>query len=133
MSETSDSPSASSAAPPKPDVRQQLAADRTLLAWFRTAIALAALGFVVARFDLIVRQAGSSIPSGHGARLLGVGLVVASVVVGLTGMYQYRQVNRMLDVHGDLSQSSRAPVIVGSLVILVVLVGLAVYLTATVK
>ena len=43
-------------APMPIDVRQQLAADRTLLALIRTAIALSGLGFVVARFNLYLRE-----------------------------------------------------------------------------
>jgi putative membrane protein len=41
---------------PLPDFRQQLASDRTLLAWLRTAISLAGLGFVVAHFGLFLRH-----------------------------------------------------------------------------
>ena len=114
------------------DVRQQLAADRTLLAWIRTSIALAALGFVVARFHLLLSTTGRA-GTDHGARVMGVIIVVAAVVIGLIGMYQYRQVSEMLAAHGELSQASKAPAVVGSLVVLVVLVGLAVYLAAGVR
>lgn len=114
-------------------MNQQLAADRTLLAWVRTSIALAALGFVVARFDLLLRNSTVTISSWPGARVLGVILVAASVVIGLLGLYQYRQVSEMLGAHGDLSPTSKAPAVIGSLVILAVLVGLCVYLAAGVK
>jgi uncharacterized membrane protein YidH (DUF202 family) len=50
-------PGTMTARPPgEPNVQQQLANDRTLLAWVRTAIALAGLGFVVARFGLFLRE-----------------------------------------------------------------------------
>jgi putative membrane protein len=38
------------------DPRVFFAAERTLLAWIRTALALMGLGFVVARFDILTRE-----------------------------------------------------------------------------
>lgn len=116
------------------DVRQQLAADRTLLAWIRTSIALAALGFVVARFDLVVRETTSArVTTWSGARILGVLLVVGSVLLGLIGLFQYRQVGDLLAAHGQKPAASKAPAIIGAVLILVMLVGLAVYLATGVK
>jgi len=42
--------------PPKPDLRDSLAAERTFLAWIRTGLALMGFGFVVARFGLFLHQ-----------------------------------------------------------------------------
>jgi len=43
---------------PKPpeDPRVRVAAERTLLAWMRTGMALMGFGFVVARFGLFLRE-----------------------------------------------------------------------------
>ncbi|MEZ4472427.1 MAG: DUF202 domain-containing protein [bacterium] len=43
-----------------PDHRVFFAAERTLLAWVRTGIALIGLGFVVARFGLFLRLASAT-------------------------------------------------------------------------
>ena len=39
-----------------PDPRVRFAAERTLLAWVRTGVALMGFGFVVARFGLFLRE-----------------------------------------------------------------------------
>lgn len=45
-----------STGPESTRVREHLANERTLLAWVRTAITFMALGFVVARFGLFLKQ-----------------------------------------------------------------------------
>src|SRR5918995_447440 len=76
------------------DPRVYFAAERTMLAWLRTGIALMAFGFVVARFGLFVRllqvQAGS-LP-GHGlSPYLGATLVALGVAAAATGAFQYHR------------------------------------------
>src|SRR2546429_9181019 len=59
--------------------RDHLANERTLLAWVRTSIAIMALGFVVARFGLLIRELGPHAPqyfSGSTSSIFGYALVV---------------------------------------------------------
>ncbi|HKF26126.1 MAG TPA: DUF202 domain-containing protein [Candidatus Acidoferrum sp.] len=42
--------------PPKAELRDYLAVERTFLAWIRTGVALMGFGFVVARFGLFLQQ-----------------------------------------------------------------------------
>jgi inner membrane protein YidH len=70
------------------DPRIQFAAERTLLAWVRTGLAMMGFGFVVARFGLFLRELAAvsdKSPHQHSGLSLWVGttLVVFSVAVNL--------------------------------------------------
>jgi putative membrane protein len=117
--------------PPAPDVRQQLAADRTLLAWLRTAIALAALGFVVARFTLFLHETQPAAPSTT-ARFIGVGLVAGAALVVVLGLLQHRQVTALLTRHGDLVPAPKWPAWAGAIVALLAITAVGIYLAANV-
>ena len=66
----------------QPDPRVFFAAERTLLAWIRTAITLMALGFVVARFGLFLALLGAQ-SAGFAHRIIGHRM---SAVVGVVLM-----------------------------------------------
>ena len=110
------------------DVRQQLAVDQTLLAWIRTAIALSALGFVVARFNLFLHQVQRvSATSGVAARTIGLVLVAAAAVLLVLGLVQYRQVTALLADHGDPLDATRWPAVVAAVACLLAIVALGIY------
>ena len=79
------------------DPRIYMAAERTFLAWIRTALALMAFGFVVARFGVFLRglalQGGGVAPDGSGPSLvaglalIGVGIVTCVVSAVRHGRY----------------------------------------------
>ena len=78
-----------------PDPRILFAAERTLLAWIRTGLALMGFGFVVARFGLFLReiavvQNASSHPPGD-SLAIGVGLVGLGVAVMAGAGWRYRR------------------------------------------
>ena len=82
------------------DPRVLFAAERTLLAWQRSAIALMGFGFVVERFGLFLEMVSHQPLSGsqRGFSLgLGVVLLLLGAGVALVSARQFRQVAKDLD------------------------------------
>ncbi len=85
-----------------------LAAERTLLAWIRTGLALMGFGFVVARFGLFLRElqkvAHINVGGAHtfGLSLAsGIGLVLLGVSANALSLLRYRKTIHQLN-HGEL-------------------------------
>jgi putative membrane protein len=117
-----------SEAKPKASLSDYLAAERTLLAWIRTGLAMMGFGFVVARFGLFLQQlrvAQNASPAEHYGLSLwfGTALIVVGVVVNLVSGWRHLRLVHALD-RGELSHSAtiaRTAVVA----FLVALVGLA--------
>ena len=114
---------------PVNDPRVYLAAERTLLAWIRTGLAMMGFGFVVARFGLFLREleashGGPIALSPHGSLWFGTALVLLGVIVNLSAALQHtRLVHRLRQGTWSPNQASRAGI---ALAIALALVGLAV-------
>ena len=77
------------------DPRVLFAAERTLLAWVRTAIALMGLGFVVAKFGLYLHLIAGHEPSPRQetfALATGVAMVLVGVGTCVIAAVQYRRI-----------------------------------------
>src|SRR5690242_12916273 len=83
------------------DPRLYMAAERTFLAWIRTGIALMGFGFIVARFDLFLRElalVGATRRQRPGFSLcIGVGLIVAGILVNFIAPLRHRRDVRAID------------------------------------
>ena len=84
------------------DLRDYLAAERTLLAWIRTGLALMGFGFVVARFGLYLQQLqiAQHVPAvqSYGQSLwFGTALIGAGIVVNLLSGWHHVRLIRSMD------------------------------------
>jgi len=109
--------------------RDHLANERTFLAWVRTCIAIMALGFVVARFGLLVRELGPNAPRHTPVGLstgFGVALVLCGAALVALATARHQEATRAIE-RGDYHPSA-ALLLVLSASIVVVAVLLAIYL-----
>ena len=117
----------------KSSLSDYLAAERTLLAWTRTGLALMGFGFVVARFGLFLQQIQilQRIPASESYGLslwFGTALMAVGVIVNVSAGWNHIQLVRELD-RGQTSHS-RPLIMAAAIAFFLAVVGLtmAIYL-----
>ena len=113
------------------DPRVFFAAERTLMAWNRTALTLMAFGFVLERFGLFVHLLRQGTPARDGSFWLGLGFIALAVVVLVYSVAQYRRVLASLRPVEIPPRYSVWSGVAMNLVVAAAGVGLIVYLLAS--
>ena len=102
---------------PDVDPRVALAAERTVLAWYRTGIALMGFGFVVARFGVFLREmaavSNEAAPAKHNASAIGVFIVGAGVVINVWASVRHHRMMRGLAKGERFRATPHGPVALG--------------------
>jgi putative membrane protein len=110
-----------------PNFSDHAANERTFLAWIRTAIAIMAFGFLVARFNLFLQIAAQSLKGAASdglaatdrlGNLAGLLLIVAGTVIVIGAAVRFVRTGRAIDSPTRHSGGARADLLLAGLIAL---------------
>lgn len=112
----------------KAQISDYLAAERTLLAWLRTGLALMGFGFVVARFGLFLQelQVAQRVPLQSSGFSLWFGVLLIAMGVGVNLLAAWRHSHLVRELNLGEQDRSRPSARVALIGVILALVGLAV-------
>jgi putative membrane protein len=90
----------------------ELANDRTYLAWLRTGIALFGLGFVVAKIAYLINSDPKGLSDRDFYTIVGVLIVLSGAVIVSLGFWQHKMVARSIARGGDEATRPMWPLVV---------------------
>jgi uncharacterized protein (DUF302 family)/uncharacterized membrane protein YidH (DUF202 family) len=124
-----------SSSPIKPaaSASDYLAAERTLLAWVRTGLALMGFGFVVARFGLFLQQLAAiqhtNQEQSYGLSLwFGTALIIAGVIVNFASALRHTRMVRQLNRGESVDVQSVTQAVATAVFLALVGLAMAIYL-----
>ena len=115
----------------------QMANERTFLAWIRTGIGIMVFGFVIVKFSLFVNHLPSrlfqepDLPQNGSTIFIGIGLVLTGAITIVLSYFRYKQTHQLLQegkyLHSTLLLTFLTVAIIAMSIIIIAYLVMAAY------